>query len=274
MNKLKPVAVFLSLFCSLFFCAAEVNAQETDTTVVVEAPQSVADTVYSNDDEEEDDEVEPEQQFTDTTLTVNAWMYPADSLRNLKRQKEFAYVKNLDSLLKVRQDEYLKNQQEPEPVNTEPRGDVFPIFRFLLWAIAIGVVLFIIYRLFLSERGLFAAPTRNKTLQVEEEHIEDEEYLERQLKEAIRTGNHRLAIRYLYLQTLSKLSDKGWLQLSPDKTNYQYVRELSKPQFKNEFARITLHYEYAWYGDFTIEEDVFKPVKQEFDQFHLKLKQS
>ncbi len=271
MSKMKPVAVFLSLFCSLFFCAAEVNAQETDTTVVVEAPTSVADTVYSNDEEEETTE---EQEITDTTLTVNTWMYPADSLKRLQRQKDFAYVKNLDSLLKIRQDEYLKNQREMEPVDTAPRGNVFPVFRFLLWAIAIGVVLFIVYRLFLSERGLFAAPTRNKTLQVEEEAVADEEYLERQLKEAIRKGNHRFAIRYLYLQTLSKLSDKGWLQLSPDKTNYQYVRELSKPQYRNEFARITLHYEYAWYGDFTIEEEIFKPVKQEFDQFHLKLKQS
>jgi len=271
MNKLKQLAVTASLFCSLLVCASGIKAQEADTSVVAEPPAEAVDTVYS---ENENEETTREQEIIDTSLTSASWIYPADSVKKLQRQKDFAYVKNLDSLLKAWQDEYEKTQKQPEPVETEPAGEGFPVFTMLLWIIAIGVVLFIIYRLFLSERGLFAAPTRNKTLQVEEEAVADEEYLERQLKEAIRKGNHRLAIRYLYLQTLSKLADKGWLQLSPDKTNYQYVRELSKPQHRNDFARITLHYEYAWYGDFVIEEEIFKPVKLEFEQFHLKLKQS
>lgn len=270
MSKLKQLAVtawLLGLFC---VCASETKAQETDTTVIVAPPAAAADTVYAEDGDEETTE---EQEFSDTSLTAETWMYAADSIKKLQRQKDFAYVKNLDSLLKAWQDDYLKKQKKPKPVETEPVGEDFPLFTMLLWVIAISVVLFIIYRLFLSERGLFTAPTRNRSLLVEEEPVADEEYLDRQLKEAIRKGNHRLAIRYLYLQTLSKLAEKGWLQLSPDKTNYQYVRELNRPQHRNEFARITLHYEYAWYGDFVIEEEIFKPVKKEFEQFHLKLKQ-
>jgi hypothetical protein len=257
------------LFCSLCFCTAELNAQVTDTSVVVEAPV-VTDSAYTDEEYENTEETG----VRDTSLTISTSIYPADSLKKLQQQKEFGYVKNLDSLLNVWQQEYLKKQKKIEPVETAPIETGFSFFTMFLWLIAIGVVLFVIYRLFLSERGLFAAPARNKKLQVEEEPVADEEYLDQQLKEAIRKGNYRLAVRFLYLQTLSKLSDKGWLQLSPDKTNYQYVKELSKPQYKNEFARITLHYEYAWYGDFTIEEEIFKPVKQEFEQFHLKLKQS
>lgn len=256
------------LFCGLCFCTANLKAQESDTTVV-EAPVT-EDSVYYD----EDVETNEQSEIMDTFLLVNNWVYPADSLKKVQRQKAFAYIKNLDSLLKARQDEYLKNKKEIKPAEAEERTNVFPIFRFLLWVIAIGVVLFIIYRLFLSEHGMFAAPTKNKKLQVEEELVADEEYLDQQLKEAIRKGNYRSAIRYLYLQTLSKMADKGWLQLSPDKTNYQYVKELSKQKYRNEFARITLHYEYAWYGNFTIEEEIFKPLKQEFEQFHLKIKQS
>jgi hypothetical protein len=81
-----------------------------------------------------------------------------------------------------------------------------------------------------------------------------------------------LAIRFLYLQSLNKLAEREWLQLSPDKTNYQYVRELAKPQLKKSFARITLHYEYAWYGDFVIEQQVFDPIKKEFEEFHQSIK--
>ena len=116
--------------------------------------------------------------------------------------------------------------------------------------------------------------TGKEQLEVEDEPVTDEIYLDQQLQEAIRMKNYRLAIRFLYLQSLSRLAEKGWLQLSPDKTNYQYVRELAKPQLKQPFARITLHYEYAWYGDFSIASDVFESVKQEFDLFHQSIKQN
>lgn len=265
----RKTAMALLLFCSLLITAVEVNAQVTVDSVNAVLPPDEKDTAVTD----EDTSTNKETILIDTSLLIHQWIYPADSLHHLQQQKEFAYVKNLDSLLKVWQDEYIKNQQKAEQIQIPPRGEGFPVIRFLLWTIAIAVVVFLIYRLFLSERGLFAAPTKNRKLKVEEEPVASEEYLEQQLKEAIRKKNYRLAIRYLYLQTLSKLSDKGWLQLSPDKTNYQYVKELSKQQYRNEFARITLHYEYAWYGDFTIEEDIFKPVKQEFEQFHVKLKQ-
>lgn len=265
MNERNQVKWIVMLLCGLFISTSPLNAQVTDT-VQITAPVAEEDSVY--------DVVEAvvEPGVIDTSMAVTNWMYPADSLKKLQRQKEFAYIKNLDSLLKARQDAYLKNQKEIEPVETP--SNIFPFIRILLWGIAIFAVVFIVYRLFLSERGIFAAPTRNKKLSVEEETVIDEEYLEQQLKDAIRKNNYRLAIRYLYLQTLSKMADKGWLQLSPDKTNYQYVQELNKSKFKNEFARITLHYEYAWYGDFAIGEEVFKPVQQAFEQFHLKLKQS
>ena len=266
MKDRRKVKWILMLLCGLFFCASAIIAQVTDT-VQVTAPAAEVDSTYDAIESVEEPEI------IDTLLLVNNWMYPADSLKKLQRQKEFAYIKNLDSLLKARQDAYLKNQKEIEPPGEAP-PNIFPFLRILLWGIAIFAVVFIVYRLFLSERGLFAAPTRNKKLSVEEETVIDEEYLEQQLKDAIRKNNYRLAIRYLYLQTLSKMADKGWLQLSPDKTNYQYVQELNKSKFKNDFARITLHYEYAWYGNFRIGEEIFKPVHEAFEQFHLKLKQS
>ncbi len=266
MNQQGKVKWVWMLFCGLFFCASTINAQVTDT-VQIAAPDAEVDSV--NDAVESVEEPE----IIDTTLLVNNWMYPADSIKKIKRQKEFAYINNLDSLLKARQDAYLKNQKEIKPPGVAA-ANIFTFFSILLWGIAIFAVVFIVYRLFLSERGLFASPTRNKKLNVEEEIVIDEEYLEQQLKDAIRKNNYRLAIRYLYLQTLSKMADKGWLQLSPDKTNYQYVQELNKSKFKNDFARITLHYEYAWYGDFKIGEEIFNPVQDAFEQFHLKLKQS
>lgn len=243
-------------------------AQEMDT-VVVEAPMVDSAAVT---DEEYDEEEDEEEMAADTSLVQSYWKYPMDSIHRISNEKDFAYAARLDSLLRKRQEMMLKKQKELKPVK-EP-VNIFPFLRAFLWVLLIGALLFVLYRVFLSDRGLFASPTRNKQLEVEEEPVTDEIYLEQQLNEAIRMKNYRLAIRFLYLQSLSRLAERGWLQLSPDKTNYQYFRELAKPQLKQSFARITLHYEYAWYGDFSIAADVFTPVKQEFDQFHQSIKQS
>jgi hypothetical protein len=237
-----------------------------DSSVQVE--ETVSDTTAVYEDEYEEEE---ETEVFDTTLHRSTWIYSADSVRSFRSQKDFAYMKELDSLLKKRQELLLKEQRKQRGKRTV---NVFPFIEVLLWSLLIAALLFVLFRVFLSDRGLFASPLRNKKLQVEEEKFTDDVYLDQQLQQAIKEGNYRLGIRFLYLQSLNKLSERGWLQLSPDKTNYQYVRELAKPQLKNTFARITLHYEYAWYGDFVIEQHVFEPIKKEFEQFHQTIKQS
>lgn len=262
---------FYSLIIFLLIPFAATQAQEYDTTVVVSPP--VVDTTVYEDEEYETAPDEEANTTYDTSLAYYRWYYPADSINYLRKQKDFSYSNNLDSLLKIRQDE-LNKQQKKASETTTTSVDIGGILQTTLWIILIAALLFVLYRVFLSDRGLFTSPTKNKTIEVEEELLTDDGYLEQQLKQAERDENFRLAIRYLYLQTLNRLSERNWLNLSPDKTNYQYVRELAKPQLRNGFSRITLHYEYAWYGDFTIDEKVYEQVKGDFDQFNQTAKQS
>ena len=83
--------------------------------------------------------------------------------------------------------------------------------------------------------------------------------------------NYRLAVRYSYLQTLQTLAGSGLVQFSADKTNYQYVNELSGKPYQNDFAALTLNYEYVWYGNFDIKEDVYNRLLKEYQSFHQKL---
>ena len=261
---------FYSLILFLLLPFASMQAQEYDTTVV--APPVADTTVY----EDEEYETAPDEEANttyDTSLAYYRWYYPTDSIHYLRKHKEFNYANNLDSLLKIRQDELNKQQKQASKATTTS-VDIGALLKAMLWIILIAVLLFVLYRVFLSDRGLFTSPTKNKIIKVEEELLTDDSYLEQQLKQAERDKNFRLAIRYLYLQTLNRLSERNWLNLSPDKTNYQYVRELAKPQLRNSFSRITLHYEYAWYGDFTIDETVYEQVKSDYDQFNQTAKQS
>lgn len=260
---------FLLIACC---CNSRLFAQEVTVDTVVAVDEALMDTTVIDDEYER----EEDNRVNDTALQRSAWTYPADSIRSMRSQKDFSYMRNLDSSLRANQKDEMEKVRKEKPtgeVNVKPAITVFRIIEVLLWALLIGALLFVLYRVFLSDRGLFTSPVRNNQLEVEEEHITDDQYLEKQLQLAIKEKNYRLAVRYLYLQTLNRLAEKQWLILSPDKTNYQYVRELTKPQLKNAFARVTLHYDYAWYGDFEIGEDIFEPVKKEFEQFQQNIKQ-
>jgi hypothetical protein len=266
MHYLKQIS-FAIIF---FFCCNGLWAQEYDSTSVTLPPEVVDTTIFPAEKAYEDEaEAADEELVYDTTLNhETSQKFPADSIIAYKKQKAFSYISNLDSMLKAIQEQEAKRKprKPSKPLN------IFPVLKMILWVLAIAVIIFIIYRLFLGQGGLFAAPLRNKKLQVEEEEQIDVNDIERQLSDAISKGNFRLATRYLYLQTLSRLAGRGLIQLSPDKTNYQYVKEFQKHEYKNEFARVTMHYEYVWYGDFHITNEVFTSVKNDFDILLKKIK--
>lgn len=263
--------VKLVLICISFFVSAPSFAQTepvADSTMeIVSAPQ--VDTAYNDDDDEEYENTN-EEQSTDTLLSSNIIYFPGDSLKAISNTKPLNKIQSLDSLLRLWQEQQKskKPAKELKPVSF----GFFELVRLLLWAVMIGAVIYLIYRLFLSEKGLFTASVRKKTIVTEEEDITDTDTLAQRITDAEKAGNYRLAVRYYYLQALSVLAGKGWLQLSPDKTNYQYVRELSGKPIRNDFARITLHYEYAWYGNFTIDKEVYDTIKNEFKIYQTKLK--
>ncbi|MEQ9468307.1 MAG: DUF4129 domain-containing protein [Ekhidna sp.] len=73
---------------------------------------------------------------------------------------------------------------------------------------------------------------------------------------AIKEKNFKLAIRYVYLKTLSSLAKKGMISLKDWKSPYDYERELQGDMASSyqEMARL---FEYVWYGDFDAGEEEF-----------------
>ncbi|GAA4458504.1 DUF4129 domain-containing protein [Nibrella saemangeumensis] len=91
------------------------------------------------------------------------------------------------------------------------------------------------------------------------------------LDDVVNRGNYRLAIRLLYLQTLKSLTDQGLINWQPDKTNRQYVYELSTTPLKDNFEALTTAFDYAWYGDFPVDQRMFQQVQAEFRGFNEQL---
>jgi len=206
---------------------------------------------------------------TDTTLYFNNLSINPDSITALKGSKAFAYVKTLDSLLKKRQDE----EKPPVKKEKKERNPFFVIIiKGLLWGVAIFVVVFLLFRLFLAD-GIFkkSSASHKKNPEAEEEIIVTNSDFNALIDQALRSNNYRLAVRYHYLKSLHKLSDNGLLQITPDKTNYQYVREISNYEYQNKLSALTLHYEYIWYGHVSINREQYEQVEQRFQSFFNKI---
>lgn len=219
----------------------------------------------------------------DTILTPTKFSEEGDSISSYRRSKDFSYMKNLDSILRAQKElkadtiggNGSQRQRSDNGGNTSTTqtitssSSIFssPVVSVLLWIFVGAFVLFIIYKLFLSE-GFFRRNPRQQDTAAEpqEETLEDSSY-DPLIRQALANKNFRLAIRYLYLQTLQKLSASGVIHFSVDKTNYEYVREVAGRSYQNNFASLTLNYEYVWYGKFEIDEDIYQRLQTDFRLF-------
>ncbi len=269
----KPLKFFVAAFFLIIFCG---NAFAQDST------DSQADSTYAFEDE---DSAESMVEIPDDTVIIkNAFDDGNDSLQRWKSSSDFAYIMYLDSLLRKQKDLRMdtisidKTTGKKRRASLSPKSNSgnflnsFPL-QIFFWALAIFFIGFIIYKLFLAN-GIFAK--RNTRIAEEKTESDPEgltEYSEYDnlVREAENKNDYNLSTRYLYLQTLKKLADKDLILYSPDKTNYSYVKELSNQNYKQEFAKLTLNYEYVWYGKFIISPGHYEQLKGQFNLFNKKI---
>ena len=94
------------------------------------------------------------------------------------------------------------------------------------------------------------------------------------LASALAEGNHKLAVRLLYLNLLKILMEKGLITPSAEKTNFEYVRELNANVLQNDFNNTTLVFEQAWYGKGAIDATKYQFISQSFSAFENKINQA
>jgi len=146
------------------------------------------------------------------------------------------------------------------------------VSRYFFIGLGIALVIFIITKIIGAE-NIFSKKPKETILpyDVITENIHEIDY-EQELQRLIGEGKYRLAVRLLYLQALKKLSDAEIIQWQPEKTNYNYLMEISKPELKADFSKLTLQFDYIWYGDFPIDKGRFEPINQSFNQFKTQIK--
>ncbi len=258
-------------------------AAQDDATVkfidsIKNPPPVAADTTVLNNIEstdsvkQEDNNDLADDILVDTAITSNFRQISRDSFALLKRDKGFYYQATLDSLLRAdeRARRKAQNERVPDASDSEGESKFFFAFKMLLVVAAVAVLVFVVYKLFLGRNALFLANRKNidTTVTIEQE-IQGGQY-DNLIKKAEAENNYRLAVRYLHLQTLHNLSEKQYITLATEKTNYQYLNELRKrtPEIASLFTALTYKYEYIWYGEYAITNVMYHLLQQEFREFN------
>ena len=216
-----------------------------------------------------------EANFTDTILYMHEIAIPGDSIDSWKNDKKYAYIKNLDSLLKAREKEYISQSRTVSSDSSSSGLSNFfssSIVKAIFWAVAIFFVLYILYKLFLNQ-GIFKKNRSSspvKELEQDEQNIDDASDYDALIHQSFKLADYRMAVRYLFLKTLRQLSDRGQLQRSVDKTNFQYVQEIG-PDKKKDFAALVLNYEYVWYGHLDIAREQYEQIEKNYLSFYNKI---
>jgi hypothetical protein len=82
-------------------------------------------------------------------------------------------------------------------------------------------------------------------------------------------NDYRMALRYRFLKTLKNLSLKGVIVWQKEKTNRDYVKEMTPEIARSTFKELVNIFEYVWYGSFYIDRNFFEQMDERFRSFDL-----
>ncbi len=131
-------------------------------------------------------------------------------------------------------------------------------------------ILFVILYLFLKNAGVTNKKVRYTSEGINLENIEEnihETDLDKLLKKTLSEGDFMQAIRLLYLTIIKDLSEKKLIDWHKNKTNREYLYELANEEFKKKFEKLTLLFEWAWYGDIKMDEKIYSQLEPKFVEF-------
>lgn len=95
--------------------------------------------------------------------------------------------------------------------------------------------------------------------------------LQKKLNEALSQKNYRQAIRIYYLFILKDLSQRQWIEWEREKTNMNYLHEMSSKSEYPLFSQAVDYYDYVWYGEKPINEVIFTKIQPTFTQLLTRL---
>ena len=219
----------------------------------------------------------------DSFFRSNSLHAEIDSIDRFRHSRDFAYMNYIDSLLRKKtilktdtvtfgkQAVNRRKQKTPEDHSALNKILNSTPVQLFFWLLAIIFIGFILYNLVIKnsffKRERKARPEDKAGA---EPPLSDASGYLSLIEEAERKEDWTLAVRFLFLRMLAVMADKEIISFSPEKTNHEYLKEVSAKD-RNIYASLMRSYEYIWYGKFTFGKENYAHLKKTFTDFTDKL---
>lgn len=206
---------------------------------------------------------------TDTSKIV-VRSFDDNLLQKLKQDRDFQYDRLVEPVKSIweRFWDWVWGQIAQIMRTKQGRTTVWSVL-FVLGAAAI--VFFIVKVMGMNKEGLFGRSSGSALPYTATGEDINNISFDEAIRAAIDNRNFRLAIRLLYLQSLKQLSDKGYIEWQINKTNIDYISEVSGKPWQSLFKKLTYNFEYTWYGEMNVADEDFKNLHLHFQQFNNQL---
>ncbi len=150
------------------------------------------------------------------------------------------------------------------------------LFNALPYIILGGILIFIIWLFYKIDPGskLLLSKEAPEVFYTDEEEIIKTKNIQDLIDQALSNKDYRLAVRYGFLLVLKRLSEREIIAYEFDKTNSDYINEIKKTPLLTLFKKVSILYEYTWYGNFIVLEQDYGKASKQFAALHEEIKQS
>jgi hypothetical protein len=246
----------------LFFITAFSAPGQDSLTVdtIIEEGNEERDT---NDNDSEADEYRFDQLRTPDSSVYFSYPIPDSAMQSLREDDAFWYANTAPE----------KKKETPGRVYKKPMY-LQPWFRNLVWVVIVASFIgVIIWFLVASDVRLFRKKPKAVSAEADTPLADDLFSIDYdlELQKRISASDYRPGVRLMYLHILRLMADKEIIVYKMERTNSEYLKEVFRSPYYREFFSLTRNFEYVWYGNFDITEQVFNKIRQEYISLKNKL---
>lgn len=144
------------------------------------------------------------------------------------------------------------------------------VMDFVLYAFVILFVGMLIFWIIKHRKSLIFRKGGDRLFaedMVEYNGEQDGDTFTRMLQKAEQERDYTLAVRISYSGLLQVLDKKQVIRWEASKTNRDYVYEIRNQEWSRAFENLSRIFDYVCYGEFSVDEEVYRNIRQSFDDF-------
>lgn len=258
---LRPLLFLLFVMSSLF--AKAYTIQQTDDTILeqVETIDKTEDDVYIN----------PRESLTYDEDAISKTSFDKEKIEGYKNDSDFDYKEALPEdnwwtrFLRKLSDLYYDFFDWL--LGGVPAEGIWSfVIGYLPYILLVCFIAFIIWVFFKIDTGslMMEKIKAPETLLSDDEALIQRQDLQQLIDQALANNNYRLAVRFYYLLLLQSLTNKELIDWKVQKTNHDYIYEITDLKMRKQFIKVTDIYDYIWYGNFDVDKNAFTKAESTF----------